>query len=400
MSKLSISNVEVASRRVLTRVDFNVPFDENGAITDDARIRAALPTIRSVIDRGGRLILMSHLGRPKNGYDASLSLKPVAEHLALLLSVKVTFPSTDCTDATTAKAVRNMADGEIVVLENLRFHPGETTNDADFARQLADLGQVYCNDAFGTAHRNHASMVAVPLQMSAEARAAGLLLIDEIRYLADLLEAPASPFVVVLGGAKVSDKIKTIDRLLNIADQILIGGAMAYTFLKVVGRRVGDSLVEKDRIDDARAIIERAAELKADLFLPNDHVGAREISEHSPVEVFTDHIDDGWMGLDIGPKTQERYATRVSTAKTIVWNGPLGVFETPPFNVGTEVIATAAVQATRNGATSVIGGGDTAAALRAVGLSNAFSHVSTGGGASLVMLEGGPMPGIDVLTNV
>lgn len=399
MSKLSIANIDVASRRVLTRVDFNVPLDENGAITDDARIRAALPTIKSIIDRGGRLILMSHLGRPKNGYDASLSLKPVADHLATLVSATVSFPSTDCTDAATVTAVQNMKDGQIIVLENLRFHAGETANDADFAVRLAALGEIFCNDAFGTAHRKHASMVAVPNAMPSDSRAAGLLMADEIHYLADLLKDPHHPFVVVLGGAKVSDKIKTIHRLLDIADQIFIGGAMAYTFLKVLGRRIGDSRVEDDRLDEAKAIIQRAAELKAELFFPNDHVCAREVSEQGPFEVFTDHIDNGWMGLDIGPKTQERYATRISTAKTIVWNGPMGVFEVPPFNVGTEVIATATAQATRNGATSVIGGGDTAAAVHAMGVGDQFSHISTGGGAALVMLEGGPMPGIDVLTN-
>jgi phosphoglycerate kinase len=242
-------------------------------------------------------------------------------------------------------------------------------------------------------------MVAVPELMAPNARAAGLLMIDEIRYLGETLKSPAGPFVVVLGGAKVSDKLKTINRVLEIADQILIGGAMAYTFLKVIGRRVGQSLVEDRCIDDARSIIGRAAALKADLFLPNDHVCAREISEQSPVEVFTDHIEDPWMGLDIGPKTQERYAAHLAKAKTIVWNGPVGVFETSPFNVGTDVIAQAIAKATRNGATSIIGGGDTAAAVHTMGLGNTFSHVSTGGGASLVMLEGGPMPGIDILTD-
>ncbi len=398
MSKLSIEDVDVAGRRVLTRVDFNVPLDDGGRITDDRRIRAALPTIQSIIRRRGKVVLMSHLGRPaENGYEAEYSLKPAAAALSQMLGQPVAFPSQDCVDAAAAAAVESLGEGQVLLLENLRFHAGETENDAEFAARLARYGQVYCNDAFGTAHRAHASIVAVPRSMGAAKRAAGLLLLAEVKYLSDILKNPQRPFVAVLGGAKVSDKLGAIKRLLDVVDDVLVGGAMAYTFLEVLGRRMGKSRVEHDRLDDAREIIELAAEKKADLFFPNDHVCGKEISDGTPIKVFEDHIEDGWIGLDIGPQTQHRYAERIGKARTIIWNGPMGVFEVGPFSVGTKAVADAMAAATRNGATTVIGGGDSAAAVEALGMDDAFSHVSTGGGASLRLLEGRNMPGLDAL---
>lgn len=398
MSKLSIEQVDVAGRRVLTRVDFNVPLDEQGRISDDRRIRAALPTIQSIIKRRGKVILMSHLGRPAEaGYEAKYSLKPAAEALSKLLGKPVAFPSQDCTDAAAAAAVAALGEGQVLLLENLRFHAGESANDAAFAGQLAKLGEVYCNDAFGTAHRAHASIVGVPRAMGSARRAAGLLLLAEVKYLSDILKNPQRPFVAVLGGAKVSDKLGAIRRLLDVVDDVLVGGAMAYTFLEVLGRRMGKSRVEHDCIDDAKEIIELAAEKKAELFFPNDHVCGKEISDETPIEVFEDHIGEGWIGLDIGPQTQARYAGRIAKAKTIIWNGPMGVFEVGPFSVGTKAIADAMAAATGKGATTVIGGGDSAAAVESFGMDDRFSHVSTGGGASLRLLEGRSMPGLDAI---
>lgn len=398
MSKLSIEQVDVAGRRVLTRVDFNVPLDKNGQITDDRRIRAALPTIQSIVKRRGKVILMSHLGRPsESGFESKYSLKPAAEALGTLLGRPVAFPSQDCIDASAAAAVAALGEGQVLLLENLRFHAGETENNADFAGKLAAYGDVYCNDAFGTAHRAHASIVGVARAMAGAPRAAGLLLLAEVKYLADLLEDPQRPFVAVLGGAKVSDKLGAIRRLLDVVDDVLVGGAMAYTFLEVLGRRMGKSRVERDCIEDAKEIIELAAEKKAELFFPNDHVCGKEISPETPIEVFEDHIGEGWVGLDIGPKTRHRYAERIAKAKTIIWNGPMGVFEIGPFSVGTRAIADAMAAATDKGATTVIGGGDSAAAVESFGMDDRFSHVSTGGGASLTLLEGGDMPGLDVL---
>jgi len=401
MAKRSIADVDVASTRVLTRVDFNVPMDANKNITDDRRIRMALPTIKSILDRNGRLILMSHLGRPKaQGYEEQFSLKPVSDHLSKLLDRPVQFPSTDCTDDTTSEAVMAMNDGEVLLLENLRFHGGETGNDAQFAAKLASYGKVYCNDAFGTAHRAHASIVGIPNAMSGKPSAAGLLMAEEIRHLSDALQDPPRPFVAILGGAKVSDKIKAINNLLEKVDILIIGGAMAYTILHTMGREIGNSLFEKNRVEDAKHIVELAARTPSDMFLPKDHVCAKEMSEMSPIRVFDDHVEAGWMGLDIGPKTQGLFATKIRGAKTIVWNGPMGVFELGPFEVGTEAISKAIAQETSQGAISILGGGDTSAAAEKFGLSNAFTHISTGGGASLKMLEGDPLPGVEVLSDV
>jgi phosphoglycerate kinase len=391
MPKKTIDQIDVRGKRVLMRVDFNVPIDEGSEkITDDRRIVQALPTIRSVIERGGRAILMSHLGRPEGkGFEAADSLKPVAARLAELLPErKVWFPGVDCIGAEAKQVTEKMKDGEIVLLENLRFHKGEKKGDAKFAEQLAAYGDLYCNDAFGTAHRNDASMFAVPKSMEGKPRVAGLLLQKELKYLSETLVNPKKPFVAVLGGAKVSDKLGAIRNLMNRVETILIGGAMAYTFLRALGHRTGSSLVEEGMLSEAKGILDATRSSKTELALPLDHLCAREISVTSPTKVFGDDIDEGWLGLDIGPKTIDDYQRRLGGAKTVVWNGPMGVFETPPFDAGTRAVAEATAKATKAGAVSIIGGGDSAAAVEAFGLADEFSHVSTGGGASLEMLEG------------
>jgi phosphoglycerate kinase len=398
LAKKNIAAVPVAGKRVLTRVDFNVPL-EDGQITDDRRIAAALPTIKSIIDRGGRAILMSHLGRPEGqGFEAEFSLKPAAERLSKLLGKPVAFPSQDCTDSQAAAAVSALKDGGVVLLENLRFHKAEKEGDAGFAAKLAAYGDIYCNDAFGTAHRPDASMVAVPKAMAGKPRVVGLLMEKELKYLSDALKTPKKPFVVVLGGAKVSDKMAAIESLLPKADALLIGGAMAYTFLKALGRKVGSSRVEEDRLADAKRALDLAAKLHAELHLPADHVCSTVFAQHGGnVEVFDGDIKDGFMGLDIGPKTTAKFSAVLSKAKTVVWNGPMGVFEWPAFAVGTNQVAKAIAEATKNGCTSIVGGGDSAAAVEKFGLADKMSHVSTGGGASLEMLEGKKFESVDLL---
>ncbi len=398
MRKKNVATIDPAGKRVFVRVDFNVPM-QDGAITDDRRIRAALPTIRSVIDRGGRAVLASHLGRPEGaGFEAAYSLAPVAARLAELLGKPVAFPSNDCTDAAAASAVAAMRDGDVLLLENLRFHKGEKKGDEAFAAKLAAYADVYVNDAFGTCHRADASMVAVPRLMAGKPRVAGYLVEKEIRYLADALTDPARPFTVVLGGAKVSDKLPAIEHLLPKADHVIVGGAMAYTFLKALGHGVGDSRVEEDRLDDAQRILRLAAESKTDLHLPQDHVCSTAFSETlGSISEFEDSIEPGYMGLDIGPKTRLKFAEVIRSSRTIVWNGPMGVFEWRPFRVGTRIVAEAIADATDAGATSVVGGGDSAAAAETFGVAERLSHVSTGGGASLEMLEGKPFQAVDLL---
>jgi phosphoglycerate kinase len=401
MSRKTIAQTDVSGKRVLTRVDFNVPI-ENGAITDDRRIRMAIPTIKSIIDRGGKAILISHLGRPEgNGFEESESLKPCAARLSELLGKPVAFPSNDPTDAGAAAAVSAMKNGDVVLLDNLRFSKGEKKGDAAFASKLAALGDIYCNDAFGTAHREDASMFAVPSSMAGKPRVVGLLMEKELKYLAGALANPAEPYVVIMGGAKVSDKLPMIHEVLKKADTVLIGGAMAYTFLKAAGKKVGSSRVEEEMLPEAKKIIEEALRLKCDLVLPQDHVCSTQFAERSgDIHVFTtdEGIKDGYMGLDIGPKTQTDFAMRIRKAKTIVFNGPMGVFEWAPFKVGTMSVAQAIVHATeKNGATSIVGGGDSAAAVEMFGLVDKFSHVSTGGGASLEMLAGKAFKTVDLL---
>ena len=399
MAKKTIEQIDVASKRVLMRVDFNVPLDDNAAITDDRRIDLALPSIKSVLDRRGRLILISHLGRPEGrGPEPKLSLKPAADRLGELLDgVTVQFVADDCVGQQAVEAANALTDGQVLVLENLRFNVGERTGDSSFAAQLGALGDIYCNEAFGTAHRDDASMVALPGAMNDKPRVAGLLLEREIRFLGDTLAEPVRPFVAVLGGAKVSDKLGAIRNLMTIVDVVLVGGAMAYTLLEALGRDVGSSKVQRGMLGQAQQIIDAAAASPVDLILPLDHVCGKQISRVTPVRVVGESIPQGWMGLDIGPETVAQYAAELSKAKTIVWNGPVGVFEVPPFDVGSKQIAQAIVRATEAGATSIGGGGDTAAAIKGFGLSDRFTHVSTGGGACLGMLEGQRFTSVDLL---
>lgn len=398
-AKRSIEQVDVKSKRILMRVDFNVPLNEQGEVTDDLRIRATLPSIRSVIQRGGRLILISHLGRPEGtGFEAAFSLKPAAARLQELLGgVRVGFVGEDCLSAAATDAVAALKDGEVLLLENLRFHAGEKDGSAEFAQKLALYGDIYCNEAFGASHRADASMVALPKAMSGRPRVAGLLLEKELRYLNEAVQSPKKPFVAVLGGAKVSDKIVAVRRMMEHVDTILIGGAMAFTFLKALGRSVGSSKVENSAIDVAKKILDEAAASKVDLILPQDHICGKQIARMTPTQVFTEEIETGWMGLDIGPKTAAQYAAVLGKARTVVWNGPMGVFETQPFDGGTKQIARAIAGATRGGAMTVVGGGDTAAAVQAFGLADGFTHVSTGGGASLAVLEGQVLESVTVL---
>jgi phosphoglycerate kinase len=400
MPKKSIAQTDVAGKRVLIRVDFNVPI-EDGAIADDRRIREALPSLQSVLSRGGSLVLLSHLGRPEGkGFEAEFSLKPVAARLAELLGRPVSLPSNDCTDAVSAAAVAALKPGGVVLLENVRFAKGEKKGEPEYAAKLAGFGDVYVNDAFGTAHREDGSMFAVPKAMTGKPRVAGLLLEKELRFLGDALAKPNKPFVVVLGGAKVSDKIGVIENLIPRATALLIGGAMAYTFLAAQGKKVGTSRVETDKLGEAKRLLELAANRACDLHLPVDHVCSTQFAERGgDIEVFADHIKDGFMGLDIGPKTQTDFMQVVRKAKTVVWNGPMGVFEWMPFSIGTKVVADAMVAATTAGATTIVGGGDSAAAAEKFGVASKVSHVSTGGGASLEMLAGKPFTTVELLDN-
>ena len=382
--KQTIDQIDVAGKRVLMRVDFNVPI-HHGEITDDRRIQMALPSIRSVLDRGGKLTLISHLGRPSgDGFEAPYSLEPVAKRLGQLLTRDVVFSEVDATS-------------DVVLLENLRFSTGEKSGDAKFAKALAKQGDIYCNNAFGTAHRNHASMVAVPEAMEGKPRVAGLLLAKELQYLEYAITNAEKPFVAVLGGVKVSDKMGAIEHLLGKVDTILLGGAMAYTFIVATGEGVGKSVVESDRVKDAKNMIEAATASSTVLCLPVDHVCAQNIQESAPTQTVIGSIPDGWMGLDIGPETISKYAHILQNAKTIIWNGPMGVFETMPFEEGTRQIAKAIAKAKERGATSIVGGGDSAAAISAFKLDSKMTHISTGGGASLQMLEGKAFKSVAIL---
>ncbi|MBQ8285920.1 MAG: phosphoglycerate kinase [Thermoguttaceae bacterium] len=392
MAKKTIANVDVAGKKVLIRVDFNVPLDENGNITDDRRIRMALPTIESVLERGGQVVLMSHLGRPKNEPDAKYSLKPAAVRLGELLpNAKVDF-ATDTVGADAEAKVAALTDGNVVVLENLRFQAGEKKGDAEFAAKLASFADVYVNDTFGTCHRTDASMVAVPEAMAGKPRVCGFLVEKEIKYLTDAISAPQRPFVAILGGAKVSDKIMVIKNLLGICDKVLIGGAMAYTFSLAQGGKVGGSLVEPDKVELANELLASGGDK---LVLPIDtHCGDAFSSDCNKEIVAAGEISDGFEGLDIGPKTAEMYANLVKDAKTVVWNGPMGVCEMPPFDAGTKAVAEAIAA---SDSISIIGGGDSAAAIQKLGFADKVSHVSTGGGASLAMLEGQKFAAVELL---
>jgi phosphoglycerate kinase len=390
LQKLSVRDLDVRGRRVLVRVDFNVPM-EQGRITDDKRIKAALPTITHLVKQQARVILMSHLGRPKGQVVEEYRLDPVAKRLGELLGQDV-IKVDDCIGPEVQEAVDALAPGEVCLLENLRFHPGETKNDPDFAAALASLGDLYVNDAFGAAHRAHASTVGVARLLPA---AAGLLMEKELKCLGQLLQDPARPFIAVLGGAKVADKIGVIRNLLTRVDALLIGGGMAYTFLKAKGLDVGQSLLDAEHVELAGELLEAAAARGVDLELPEDVVAADRLAEDASRQVVSvSEIPSTWMGLDIGPRTRERFADIIAGAKTVVWNGPMGVFELAPFAQGTFAIAQA--MAKLDGFT-VVGGGDSAAAVEQAGLAEAMDHVSTGGGASLEFLEGLELPGVAAL---
>jgi len=393
MSNKTVADVDVKGKRVLMRVDFNVPLD-GARITDDRRIVQALPTIRNVLERGGRLILMSHLGRPKEGPDPKFSLAPIAARLGELLKQDVKFVS-NCISPDAETAAMGLQNGQVLLLENLRFHKGEKNNGAQFAGQLARLGEIYVNDAFGTAHREHASTFGVPQLLQGKPRVIGFLIQKELRFLGDAVSSPKRPFVAILGGAKVSDKINVIEQLLKKADTLLIGGAMAYTFFLAQGKQVGKSLVERDKVELAKGLLAKAG---GKIMLPVDTVVAREISDTAVATVVEGNIPADQEGLDIGPRTRQAYAQKIAAAKTILWNGPMGVFEKKPFAAGTKAVAQAVADATTaHGAVSVIGGGDSAAAIEQLGLSDKVSHVSTGGGASLEFLENGHFSTLDIL---
>ena len=397
MTKLTINDLAPRGKRVFIRVDFNVPL-KDGVVTDDTRIRETLPTLRLAIEKGARLVLASHLGRPKGGPDPKYSLRPAAKKLEELLGKPIAF-ALDCVGPGAEGQSKALRDGEVLVLENVRFHPDEEKNDEAFSKQLAALCDgVFVCDAFGSAHRAHASVVGITRFV--HQAAAGLLMEKELAYLGEALTNPARPFVAILGGAKVSDKIEVVENLMKIADAMLIGGGMAYTFLKADGQPIGKSLVENDKLDLARRLREEAQKEKFALLLPVDHVvGAEFKADTATQTVSVSATPDGWMGLDIGPKSIEAYRQKIASAKTIVWNGPMGVFEMPAFTKGTVEIAKAVAAATSAGATSIVGGGDSVAAVHRSGLANKISHISTGGGASLEFLAGRKLPGVEALTN-
>ncbi|MCE7934213.1 MAG: phosphoglycerate kinase [Chlorobi bacterium CHB2] len=391
----SIDSLNLSGKRVLVRVDFNVPLDGSGAITDDKRIVESLPTIRKIIADGGRAILMSHLGRPKGERKMKYSLRPVAQRLSELLGKPVEL-APDCIGPESAAMAEGMGDGDVLLLENLRFHNEEEANDEAFAKQLAAFGDVYINDAFGTAHRAHASTEGVARFVPE--KAAGYLLMKELQFLGDAVANPARPFTAILGGSKISGKIDVIDALLAKCDTIIVGGGMMFTFFKAQGKEVGASLVEEDKIEVARRVLNDAAARGVQLLLPTDVVLAdRFAADAATQQASVDAIPAGWMGLDIGPATQATFAAAITASKTVVWNGPMGVFEMEAFAAGTRAVAEALVAATQHGATTIIGGGDSAAAIAQFGLEEQVSHVSTGGGASLEFLEGKELPGVAAL---
>ncbi len=397
MKKLSIDQIELKGKRVLVRVDFNVPFAEDGTIRDDVRIREALPTIRKILDDGGKAVLMSHLGRPKGKPNPEFSLKPVADHLSKLLQKPVQF-ARDCIGAEVELQVNALQSGDCILLENLRFHAEEEKNDANFAAALAKLGDIYVNDAFGTAHRAHASTEGITHFF--RQNAAGYLMQKELKYLGRALENPVRPFVAILGGAKISGKIEVIQNLLKKVDSLLIGGGMAFAFLKAKGLEIGASLFEPDTLDVAKAILQQSQGSKVEFLLPVDAVIAEKLEPTAKTRIVpADRIEAGWMGVDIGPETAKLYRSRILNAKTAVWNGPMGVFEMEPFAAGTKVVAHALTEATAKGAVTIVGGGDSAAAVKQFGYEKGVSHVSTGGGASLEFLEGKILPGVAALTN-
>jgi phosphoglycerate kinase len=400
--KITVKDIDVAGKKVLVRVDYNVPLDENQKVTNDKRITASLPTIKYLLEQKAAIILMSHLGRPKGKPVASMSLKPVAKRLGEILGLEVKM-APDCVGSETAKMAKELKAGEILLLENLRFHAEEEKNDDKFAAELASYGNVFIQDAFGTVHRAHASTAGIVKYL--KTAAAGFLVEKELQFLGEALKAPKRPFLAILGGAKVSDKIGVIENLLSKVDSLVIGGAMAYTFLKAENVETGKSLVEEDKIDLARGLLKKAQEKKIQLFIPIDHVitdkvdfANKKIGDGAVVkETEGADIAAGFMGVDIGPMTIKRIAPVILEAKTIVWNGPAGVFEIDQFSKGTVEIAKLVAQATEKGAVSIVGGGDSISAVKKAGVDKKISHISTGGGASLEFLEGKELPGIAAL---
>ena len=400
MAKKTVADIDVQGKKVLMRCDFNVPLDEDCNITSDDRITKALPTIKNILDRGGALILMSHLGRPAGERDDKLSLAPVAKRLSELLGKEVVFAE-DCIGPETKEKAQALKAGDCMLLENLRFHKEETIKDKaakedtqlrqakdDFAKELADLADIYVDDAFGTAHRDNASMYTVPAVMEGKPRVIGFLIEKELEFLGKTLSDPEKPFIAILGGAKVSDKIGVIENLIDKVDCILIGGAMAYTFFKADGRDIGESLCEDGFLDKATELVKQAKDADCEMVFPVDNVVAQKLEPGADNKVVGIDIETDWRGVDIGPESRKLFAEKLDGAKTIVWNGPMGVFEMPPFDEGTKDVALAVAEATVKGARSVIGGGDSASAVEKLGLEDKISHISTGGGASLEFLEG------------
>jgi len=409
MAKKTVADIKVKGKKVLMRCDFNVPLDDKCNITSDDRIVKALPTIKRVLDGGGALILMSHLGRPEGQRDEKYSLAPVARRLSELLGKEVIFVH-DCVGPEAKQKAKALQPGDCLLLENLRFHKEEIIKDKaakedaqfrkakdDFARELADMADIYVDDAFGTAHRDNASMYTVPMMMEGKPRVIGFLVEKELKFLGEMLSNPERPFVAILGGAKVSDKIGVIANLIGKVDRIIIGGAMAYTFLKGRGKSIGQSLCENDFIDKGQELLSQAADAGCEVILPVDHCVVRKVKAGAPHRTAVGDIDPGYQAVDIGPMAAQEFVEKIADAKTIVWNGPMGIFEMPPFDKGTKAVALAVAAATEKGARSVIGGGDSASAVEKLGLQDKISHISTGGGASLEFLEGKKFKCIEIL---
>ncbi len=393
MNKKTVEDIDVAGKKVIVRVDFNVPLDSDLKITDDKRIVGALPTIKYLVDKGAKTILVSHLGRPKNGFEDKFSMKPTAARLGELLGKNVIMATDVIGEDAKAKAAA-LKDGEVLMLENVRFYKEETKNDAAFAKELASLAEIFVNDAFGTAHRAHASTAGLADYLPA---VCGFLIKKEIEFMGKALANPNRPFVAILGGAKVSDKIAVIENLIDKVDTLIVGGGMAYTFLKAKGYNIGTSICEDDKVELAKSLMEKAVAKGVNLMLPVDNAIAKEFSNDSEKKIVeSDSLPDGWMGMDIGTATIKLFADEIKKAKTVIWNGPMGVFEFSNFAIGTKEVAKALAE---SGALSIVGGGDSAAAVEQLGFADKITHISTGGGASLEYLEGKILPGIDVLMN-
>lgn len=391
MNKKTIEDVDVKGKKVIVRVDFNVPLDENKKITDDNRIVGALPTIKYLVEKGAKTILVSHLGRPKEGFEDKYSMKPTAVRLGELLGKEVIMAKDVIGEDAKAKAAA-LKDGEVLMLENVRFHKEETKNDPTFSKELASMAEIFVNDAFGTAHRAHASTAGLADHLPA---VCGYLIQKEIEVMGKALSHPERPFVAILGGAKVSDKIAVIENLIDKVDTLIVGGGMAYTFFKAKGYSIGTSICEDDKVELAKSLMEKAASKGVKLLIPVDNVIGFEFKNDTERKIVdSKNMLDGWMGMDIGPKTVEAYSAEIKNAKTVVWNGPMGVFEFSNFENGTKEVAKAVAE---SGSVSIIGGGDSAAAVEQLGFADKITHISTGGGASLEFLEGKVLPGIDVL---